>query len=191
MVSGQWVQPDDLFHARHVRLLAVFPFNPRHPPTPEANPVAPGAPRRPLHTDHVHGRQPGNTGTGSLRDAFAQANAPGADTMCSLVPRPGTLGLSPSQPGGHHHARAQPAGPAALIVTSPITIQGTGETITRSGSTPSPVPGNGGGNLTLQKPDPLQRPGSGRSRRETGGGGAAGLGGAIYTRARSRSSAAQ
>ncbi|HJT76121.1 MAG TPA: hypothetical protein VJ739_02875, partial [Gemmataceae bacterium] len=77
----------------------------------------------------------GDGNTGSLRDAIDQANAaPGADTIVfDPSIRGGTANLSillnisssiPKVP--------QPAGPSALIITSPITIAGTGETITRA-----------------------------------------------------------
>src|SRR5262249_23669318 len=72
---------------------------------------------------------------GSLRDRSGQAKvAPGADPIVSAPPlRGGTFtlsflnNLSTSQPNV-----PQPAGPSALIVFSPITIAGTGETLTRA-----------------------------------------------------------
>src|SRR5262245_21521627 len=121
---------------------------------------------------------------GSLRDAIDRANtAPDADTIVfAPAVRGGTATLSipfnlpisvPNVP--------QPAGPSALVVISPITIEGTGETITRAvGSLAFRLfQVTAGGNLTLRNlllSNGLAQGGAGGG----GGGGAAGLGGAIY-----------
>src|SRR5262249_15253163 len=117
---------------------------------------------------------------GSLRDVIDQANvAPGADTIVFAPSlRGGTFALSflnhlptrqPNVP--------QPAGPSALIVFSPITIQGTGETITRAFGAPAfrLFQVTGAGDLTLRNltlSNGLAQGGAGGL-----GGGGAGLGG--------------
>lgn len=93
-------------------------------------------------------------GNGSLRDAIDLANAaPDADTI-AFDPsiRGGTVGLSILQNFSSSVPKIpQPAGPSAFIVTSPITIQGTGETITRTGARDFRLfQVTAEGNLTLQ-----------------------------------------
>jgi hypothetical protein len=75
-------------------------------------------------------------GAGSLRDAIDQANAVGdADTIVFAgAAAGGTVSLTTfTNLAAGTAAVPQPAGASAFVVTSPITIQGTGETITRTG----------------------------------------------------------
>jgi 2-polyprenyl-3-methyl-5-hydroxy-6-metoxy-1,4-benzoquinol methylase len=127
---------------------------------------------------------------GSLRDAVARANDEAANPGPDVIQfGPAVQGktinlLTFSNPTASTLVVPQPAGPSALLITSSITIQGTGETITR-GSTAGfrlfQVTAGGGltlSNLTLS--NGLARGGVGAP----GGGGAAGLGGAIYNQGR-------
>ncbi len=119
-----------------------------------------------------------DAGAGSLRDAVDRANVTtGADTIVfDSAVRGGTVKLTTfaNPPTGNF------AGPTALVVFDDIIIQGTGETITRGGTTPFrlfQVTGTGSlslNNLTLSNGHALGGQG------DAGGGGAAGLGGAIY-----------
>ena len=128
-----------------------------------------------------------DAGPGSLRDAIAQANDegnhPGADTIVfDSTVKGGTVGLMSftNLPDSSDPSNPQPVGPTALVITSDVTIQGTGETITRSGTTPFRLfQVTAAGTLTLQNltlSNGLAQGGSGSD----GGGGAAGLGGAVY-----------
>ncbi len=124
-----------------------------------------------------------DSGPGSLRDAIAQANAaPDADTVVFAPALAGqTIALGT--------VGDTSLGPTALFVTTPVTVQGSGQTIARdrSGSAPaefrlfavSPT-----GDLTLAGltlTGGLARGGAGgRGDVGGGGGGAAGLGGAVY-----------
>jgi CSLREA domain-containing protein len=70
-------------------------------------------------------------------------------------------------------------GPSALLVSTPITIQGTGQTITRTGAAGFRLFAVGGaGDLTLE--DLTLSNGLAQGGAAGGGGGAAGLGGAVY-----------
>src|SRR4051812_23259676 len=76
-------------------------------------------------------------GPGSLRDAIAQANADtDLDTIVfARLIRGGTVRLSTPDPATTADASAEKlAGRSALVVRTFVTIDGTGETITRSGS---------------------------------------------------------
>ncbi len=125
-----------------------------------------------------------DAGGGSLRDAIDQANTVNdADTIVFAgAAVGGTINLSTfdNRPASTTDD-LQPVGPTALIITSPITIQGTGETITRTGATAFRLFQVTAffGNLTLQNltlTNGLAQGGAGSGV----GGGAAGLGGAIY-----------
>src|SRR5262245_13519650 len=127
-----------------------------------------------------------DTGVGSLRGAIIRANDevnnPGQDTIVfAAAVRGGTVSLTtftnlpvslPDVP--------QPAGPSAFIITSLITIQGTGETITRAGAAAFRLfQVTAAGNLSLWNltlSNGLAQGGDGAGS----GGGAAGLGGAVY-----------
>jgi hypothetical protein len=127
-----------------------------------------------------------DSGAGSLRAAIDAANAAqDADTIVfDPSIRGGTVVLTSFTNPASTPDVPQPAGPSALVVRSPITIQGAGETITRG----SPFPFfrhfrlfqvTAAGSLTLQNltlTNGLAAGGSGAA----GGGGGAGLGGAIY-----------
>jgi len=121
-----------------------------------------------------------DAGAGSLRDAIDLANVTaGGDTIVFAPAVAGqTFGLSTffNPPTGNF------AGPTGLIISSSIVIQGTGETITRTGSTPFRLfEVTVAGSLTLQNltlSNGLAIGGFGGF----GGGGAGGLGGAIYNR---------
>jgi hypothetical protein len=127
---------------------------------------------------------------GSLRDAVARANDetenPGPDIIQFGPAVQGkTINLLTfSNPGASTLIVPQPAGPSALLITSTITIQGTGETITRGGTAGFRLfQVTAGGRLTLSNltlSNGLARGGVGAP----GGGGAAGLGGAIYNQGR-------
>ena len=122
-----------------------------------------------------------DSGAGSFRDAIAQANDeasnPGPDTITfDAAVGGGTVNLTTfidPQTGTI-------AGPTALMVTSSVTIAGTGETIMRSAANAFrlfQVTFSGAltlQNLTLSRGVALGSAGGG------GGGGAAGFGGAIY-----------
>jgi hypothetical protein len=120
---------------------------------------------------------------GSLSDAINQANAaPDADTIVFAPSlRGGTVNLSILQNISSSVPKVpQPAGPSALLITSPITIEGTGETIARAiGARAFRLfQVTGDGNLTLHNltlSNGLAQGGAGGV-----GGGSAGLGGAIY-----------
>src|SRR5262249_49741645 len=82
-----------------------------------------------------------DSGAGSLRAAIDAANAaPDADSIVfDPSVRGGTVYLSTfTNLAASTAAVPQPAGPSAFVITSPITIQGTGETITRTGGTNFP-----------------------------------------------------
>ncbi len=127
-----------------------------------------------------------DAGAGSLRDAIDQANTVNdADTIVfSGAAVGGTISLSTfSNLDAGSATVPQPAGPTALIVSSPVTIQGTGETITRIGATAFRLfQVTAAGNLSLRNvtlSKGLAQGGAGGDG-INGGGGAAGLGGAIY-----------
>ena len=127
-----------------------------------------------------------DAGAGSLRDAIDQANTVNdADTIVFAgAAAGGTIGLSTFTNLAAGSATVpQPAGPTALIVSSPVTIQGTGETITRIGATAFRLfQVTAAGNLSLRNltlSKGLAQGGAGGDS-INGGGGAAGLGGAIY-----------
>src|SRR5438309_1025940 len=72
----------------------------------------------------------GDGGAGSLRDAIDQANAaPDADTILfDPSVRAGTVALSSFRNlAASTAAVPQPAGPSAFLISSPVTIQGSGE----------------------------------------------------------------
>ena len=125
---------------------------------------------------------PADAGAGSLRDAIDQANgSPDADTIVFDPSVQGaTIGFSTFINRDASSFEPQPAGPSALLVFTPITIQGTGETLTRTGGTNFRLfQVTAAGNLTLQNltlRDGRAVGGAGINR----GGGAAGMGGAIY-----------
>ena len=76
-----------------------------------------------------------DTGTGSLREAIALANAASdADTIVFTgAAVGGTINLVMfDNRGASTTDDPQPVGPTAFIIVSPITIQGTGESITRA-----------------------------------------------------------
>ena len=78
-----------------------------------------------------------DAGAGSLRDAIDQANTVNdADTIVFAgAAVGGTIGLSTfTNLAAGTAAVPQPAGPSGFVVTSPIAIQGTGETIARTGA---------------------------------------------------------
>jgi hypothetical protein len=127
-----------------------------------------------------------DSGPGSLRDAIAQANISSSDDVIVFAPdiRGGTINLTTfTNPAASTEAVPQPVGPTALVITSTITIQGTGESITRVGDAAFRLfQVTGSGHLILQNltlSNGLAQGGAG----ETGGGGA-GLGGAIYNQGR-------
>ena len=109
---------------------------------------APRPPIRRLRLEHLEDRTTPATitvstladaGAGSLRDAIDQANAVNdADTILFAgAAVGGTISLSTfTNLAASTAAVPQPAGPSAFVVTSPVTIQGTGETITRTGGHP-------------------------------------------------------
>ena len=115
-----------------------------------------------------------DTGTGSLRAALALANAD-STTADTIV-------FDPTLAGGTVRLRSVgdgSAGPSALAVTTPVTIAGTGQTIIQVGAIPMRLfyvayPGR----LTLQNLA-LTR-GQARGGSSDFGGGAAGLGGAVF-----------
>jgi hypothetical protein len=122
-------------------------------------------------------------GSGSLRDAIDQANAaPDADTIVfDPTIRGGTVFLSSFTNLAASTADVpQPAGPSAFVITSPVTIQGSGETITRTGGINFRLfQVTAAGNLTLRNltlRNGVAQGGAGGGN----GGGAAGLGGAVY-----------
>jgi hypothetical protein len=124
-----------------------------------------------------------NGGPGSLRAAIDQANAaPGEDTIVFAPSvRGSTVGLNTFINQTVSDVTVpQPAGPSAFLITSPVTIQGTGETLARTGAADFRLfQVTAAGNLTLQNltlRDGRAVGGAGG----TGGGGAAGMGGAIY-----------
>jgi hypothetical protein len=122
-----------------------------------------------------------DSGAGSLRDAIAQANDeasnPGPDTIrFDVTVRGGSVNLTTfvdPQAGTI-------AGPTGLVVSSSVTIAGTGETIARSGVNAFRLfQVTFSGTLTLQDltlSGGIALGGAGGG----GGGGAAGFGGAIY-----------
>ena len=116
-----------------------------------------------------------DAGAGSLRDAIGKANTnPDADTII-FAPALAGFQVSLSTIGDGS------IGPSGLFISSPITIQGSGQTITRAiGAANFRLFAVGmNGNLTLQNltlQNGLAQGGAGGG----GGGGAAGLGGAIY-----------
>ena len=74
-----------------------------------------------------------DAGAGSLRDAIAQANDettnPGADTIVFDPTLAGqTIGLTTFE----NPTTGTTVGPTALVITSDITIEGSGQTITRA-----------------------------------------------------------
>src|SRR5262249_2615996 len=119
-------------------------------------------------------------GAGSLRAAIDQANAaPDADTIV----------FAPGIAGGTTRLSTignTTLGPSAFGITSPITIAGTGETITRDGTAAAfrLFLVDTGGNLTLKNltlSNGLAQGGDGGANGYGGGGGgAAGLGGGIF-----------
>src|SRR5262249_10952243 len=125
-----------------------------------------------------------DAGAGSLRDAIDRANAAlDADTIVFAPSvRGGTRALSIADPAAPAATYTeQLAGPSALVVRSPVTIQGTGETLTRANGAAAfrlfQVMATG--NLTLRDltlTNGLAQGGAGGG----GGGGAAGMGGAVY-----------
>ena len=127
-----------------------------------------------------------DAGTGSLRDAIDQANTVNdADTIVFAgAAVGGTIGLSTFiNLAAGTAAVPQPAGPSAFIITSPITIQGTGETLTRTGAAAFRLfQVTAAGNLSLRNltlSNGLAQGGAGGASVNAGGG-AAGLGGAVY-----------
>jgi hypothetical protein len=130
-----------------------------------------------------------DAGPGSLRDAITQANDeinhPGADTIV-FDPALGnqTISLTTfSNPPVSTAVVPQPAGPSALTITTAVTIQGSGQTITRATGAPAAVfrffQVTADGNLTLENLTLSQGSALGYGD-GSGGGGSAGLGGAIY-----------
>ena len=114
-------------------------------------------------------------GTGSLRDAINLANAnPDADTIVFAPALAGaTINLTT--------VGDTSIGPSGLIVSAPVTIAGTGQTITRPAASPEfrLFAVALGGGLTLQNltlSNGIARGGAGVAA----AGGAAGLGGAVY-----------
>ena len=127
-----------------------------------------------------------DSGAGSLRAALASANAqPDADIILfapNLANK--TVGLTSVDPN-------DAVGPSALVVSTPVTIAGTGQTITRTGSADFRLfYVTTAGNLTLENltlTNGLAQGGNGgnggtseTSSEAGGGGGGAGLGGATY-----------
>src|SRR5262249_13897428 len=119
-----------------------------------------------------------DSGPGSLRDAIGIAN---------LIPTEDTIVFAPEVRGGTVNLTTsvnqlqssssfpQPAGPSALLVVTPIIIQGTGETLRRDSADAFRLfQVTEGGSLTLQN---LTLDG-GLAR---GFDSAAGLGGAVYS----------
>ncbi|MBX9625804.1 MAG: hypothetical protein K2X82_18535, partial [Gemmataceae bacterium] len=119
-----------------------------------------------------------DAGDGSLRWAIDQANAaPDADTIVfDASVRGKTVGLTTFTNLSASTADVpQPAGPSAFLVTTPITIRGTGETITRTGGNAFRLfQVTAAGNLTL---DTLTLS---NGLAQGFAGGAAGLGGTVY-----------
>src|SRR5438552_8537751 len=75
-----------------------------------------------------------DAGAGSLRAAIAQANTDATPDTIVFDPsvRGGVVALETPDPATTATTSAQKlAGPSALVVTTPVTIQGTGETISR------------------------------------------------------------
>jgi hypothetical protein len=135
-----------------------------------------------------------DSGPGSLRAAIDTANLDSISDRIVFDPsiQGGTVNLTtPINPPADSADNAQPVGPCALVVRTPIRIQGTGETIFRPNSIPAPPPFNAQfvskfrlfqvtsfGDLTLE--NLTLSGGSARGGSSASGGGAAGLGGAIY-----------
>src|SRR5262245_57898005 len=160
----------------------------RQKPTVEAleDRLAPAVYRVTTLADNVNPVDTGHTGAAadpflapSLRAALQSANDevnhPGADTIVFDPAFAGaTLNLSMIGDGTF--------GPSALLVSSIVTIAGTGQTITRGGATAFRLfTVSGTGNLTLDHvtvSNGLARGGNG-GQGVAGGGGAAGLGGAV------------
>jgi hypothetical protein len=124
-----------------------------------------------------------DTGAGSLRAAIAQANTnPDFDVIVfDAAVQGGVVSLTTftNLPASTADV-PQPAGPSAFLIISPVTIRGTGETITRTGAAAFRLfQVTAGGSLTLENltlSNGLAQGGAGGG----GGGGAAGLGGAVY-----------
>ena len=128
-----------------------------------------------------------DAGAGSLRDAISQANNetshPGADVIVfDSAIKGGTITLTSfNNPGVTTSLVPQPAGPSALIVRSEIDIQGTGELLTRpsAGDAFRFFQVTAAGDLTLRRMW-LRNGRAVGGDASNGGGGGAGLGGAIY-----------
>ena len=126
-----------------------------------------------------------DAGSGSLREAINRSNDelsnPGSDT---IVFAPAVQGAAVSltaftNPAASTAEVPQPAGPSAFLVTSPVVIQGSGETLTRGGAVAFRLfQVTATGNLTLS--NLTLSNGLARGGTSAGGGNAAGLGGAIY-----------
>jgi hypothetical protein len=127
-----------------------------------------------------------DSGPGSLRDAITRANNEAANLGLDTIvfagaARGGTINLSSFTNLAASTADVpQPAGPSAFLITSPITIEGTGETIARSGGTPFRLfQVTFAGNLTLHNLTLLNGLAQGGAG-GPGGGGGAGFGGAVF-----------
>ena len=126
-----------------------------------------------------------DAGSGSLRQALArgsdEVNNPGSDSVVFAPSvQGGTVTLTAfTNPAAGTAEVPRPAGPSAFLVTSPVVILGSGETLTRGGAEAFRLfQVTATGNLTLSNltlSNGLARGGAGK-----GGGNAAGLGGAIY-----------
>ncbi len=118
-----------------------------------------------------------DSGPGSLRAAIASANAtPGADDIDFAPGLTGqTITLTAFDPG---LIGVGAFGPSAFVVTSPITIRGSGQTLSRDtgGAAFRLFNVTGTGSLTL---DSLTLA-NGLARGGSGGSGAAGMGGAVF-----------
>jgi hypothetical protein len=124
-----------------------------------------------------------DAGPGSLRDALAQANAaPDADTIVfDPAVRGGIVAVSTFDNRSASTADdPQPVGPTAFVITTPVTVAGTGETINRAAGSAAfrLFQVTAGGNLILENltlSNGFAQGGAGGT-----GGGGAGLGGAVY-----------
>jgi hypothetical protein len=118
-----------------------------------------------------------DSGAGSLREAIAVANIASDEDVIVFAPevRGGTINLSTfTNFAASTAAVPQPAGPSALLVTNPVTIQGTGETLNRDSTSAFRLfQVTATGRLVLQN---LTLSGG----LVQGGSSAAGFGGAIY-----------
>jgi hypothetical protein len=123
---------------------------------------------------------------GSLRHAILQANSAGSGTILFSIP-PGQNTITLENTAAYPNGFLYPAGPTAFVVTGDVTIDGSGQLIQRDASAANfrlffVAPG---AHLTL---DDLQLSGGVAQGRNGGlgdsfggaGGGAAGLGGAIF-----------